>query len=165
MEDRRQRQQGNERHHQQGRDLSRRNSSTSLGRRRSSNQLLNHNKEPKLWSDIVKPTVKPTTVGIQMNNDREGMQRRIQELENELAKRDGNKSNKNSQPKNLQVPPHHGGGEPSNNTSTEEMENQASSSRVQQINPMELNDMLEMISTTMATLKDFESRFRNVKSF
>ena len=40
----------------------------------------------------------------------------------------------------------------------------SSTNQTEQPNPMEINDLLQVISTTMATLKDFESRYKSVKS-
>ena len=92
------------------------------------------------------------------------MRKRIKELENELARKEGNNNNRNNQPKNLQVPPRNGGGEYSNLIPNREMENQQNISPERQTDPIEINDILQIISTTMATLKDFESRYKNAKS-
>ena len=92
------------------------------------------------------------------------MRKKIQELEKELTRKGENKSNTNNQQKNLQVPPRNGGGEPSNQNNNRGMENQQNSNPKGQVNPMELNDILQIINTTMATLKAFESRCRNAES-
>ena len=90
------------------------------------------------------------------------MQQRINHLEEQLAKQNRNNEG-NNESKNLQSTSRKGGGEMHNNPSTSRpTETQINQNG--QVNPMELNDILQIISTTMATLKDFENRCKNAKS-
>ena len=144
--------------------FSRKDSSTSLGRRRSSNRLLNskNNNQPKLWSSLLQPKSNANNNSNQHGNDTEAMQQRINHLEEQLAKQNRNNEG-NNESKNLQSTSRNGGGEMHNNPSTSRpTESQINQNG--QVNPMELNDILQIISTTMATLKDFENRCKNAKS-
>ena len=165
-------------HQQQPNDNPMRTRSNTLLARRRSNRLLQqggnnnaNNEQPKLWSSLLKPpqdnpgASTSGTSGNQHTSETETMQDRIKELEQELARKNQSENNagrSNNQSKNLQTAPRNGGGNMttgSTNTGTPEHHRNN-----EQVSPMEVHDILQVISTTMATLKDFESRYRNARS-
>ena len=77
------------------------------------------------------------------------MKERIKELERQLSDKEQTKSTEKVQPKNVTVVPSSGRDhlEANNQTSRDNRE-------------MEIDDILQIISTTMATLKSFESRYK-----
>ena len=74
--------------------------------------------------------------------------RRIKELEQQLANKEKENETRNDHPKNL---------------STVLVSNKDRSEINQTTNEIQVDDILQIISTTMATLKDFENRYKNTK--
>ena len=151
-------------------NILRKSSDTYLAKKRSDSRITQKNdntaniQQPKLWSALLKPTT--NTPGASSNgnqpNDTDKMKERIKELENELANQreiDTRTRITYNQSKNLEPSPRDHTIYLSNPGSTGK-----STNHIEQPNPMEINDLLQVISTTMATLKDFESRFENLKS-
>ena len=149
----------------QGNTLGRKDSNISLGRRRSSNRLLNskNNNQPRLWSSILQPKPNASSNPNQHGNDTQAMQQRIKQLEDQLARQ--NRNNEGStMSKNLPSTSRSGGGDTNSNPSTSRPTETHQNNQTGPVNPIELNDILQIISTTMAMLKVFENRCKNAKS-
>ena len=145
--------------------MGRKDSNISLGRRRSSNRLLNsrNNNQPRLWSSILQPEHNASSNANQHGNDTQAMQQRIKQLEDQLARQ--NRNNEGStMSENLPSTSHSSGGDTNSNPSTSRPTETHQNNQTGPVNPIELNDILQIISTTMATLKDFENRCKNAKS-
>ena len=145
-------------------NLSRQTSNTQLGRKRSDNRLQHpkgnrmNNEQPKLWSSLLKPEENnpgASTSGNQQTSETETMQGRINELEEQLARKEHNNNTVN-QSKNSQTAPRNSGGDMSTRQTT--------AGTPESPRENEIHDILQVISTTMATLKDFESRYKNARS-
>ena len=151
-------------------NILRKSSDTYLAKKRSDSRITQKNdntaniQQPKLWSALLKPTTNIPGASSNGNqpNDTDKMKERIKELENELANQreiDTRTRITHNQSKNLEPSPRDQEGNLTNPGSAGK-----STNHIEQPNPMEINDLLQVISTTMATLKDFESRYKNVKS-
>ena len=135
----------------------RKRSNTQLERKRSNSRLNPSNEKPRLWSSLLKP---PQTNGpsVNRNNDNinlpsntAAMQDRIKELEQQIANKEQEYDNeKRTQlPKNSRVVP-------SSGRDNSETNNKTTSNN----NAIEIDDILQIISTTMATLRNFENHYK-----
>ena len=115
--------------------LSRPDSNISLGKRRSSNRLLNskNSNQPRLWSTLLQPNVNRVTN--EQGNDTEAMQQRINQLEKQLVRQSRNNEG-NTTSKNLESTSRNGGGKMNNTLSTSRPKDTQAYNQNGPVNPM-----------------------------